>query len=212
MNKNLILSSLLLSSFIFYSGCMKKESPNIYPEDSLNNNPPVETSTIESTPPPTETATSEYIPNSKYHKVKTVQGETITVGIHERGFEFPEYKGKIVLLEFFGKECHYCFEEMPIIEKVKNSYQDRVSVIAVQAMSPMLKWEAKRFIQQHNMNYPVIDRDEADKILLHISDIYQWTGFLPYVMLIKDGQIEQVFKGVNNMSFEQLSQGINDIK
>ncbi len=209
MNKNLILSSLLLSSFLFYSGCMKKEFPNIYPEDSSNNNPSVITETTEITPSPTE-VTSQYVPQTKYRQMKTVQGGTITLGEHARGFEFPQYKGKIVLLELFGKECHFCFEEMPTIKKIQNIYQDKLSVIAIQATSPMTKREGARLIQEHNINYPIVDQDEAKSILIYLRDIYQWRGILPYIVLIKDGQIQQSIPGSNRF-FKDISEGIEDI-
>jgi len=204
MNKNLILSSLLIFSFIFYSGCMKKEFPNIYPENSSNNNP-----SEEITPTPTE-VTSQYVPQTKYRQMRTVQGGSITVGEHNRGFEFPQYKGKIVLVELFGKDCHFCFEEMPTINRIQNEYRDKVSVIAIQATPPMVQGEAQRLIQEHNMNYPVVDQDEAKSILIYLRDVYEWRGVLPYIMLVKDGQIEQVFKGTS--SFEEISQGIQNIK
>lgn len=187
---------------------MKKEFPTIHPQDSLNNNP----STItETTPPPTEVTPPPYVPNMTYRQMKTVQGESITVGEHARGFDFPQYKGKIVLVELFGKTCHYCFEEMPTITKIQNEYRDRLSVIAIQASSPMAQGEAQRLIQEHNMNYPIIDQDEAKSILIYLRDVYQWGGILPYIMLIKDGQIEQVFQGADK-TFEEISQGIQDIQ
>ena len=211
MNKNLILSSLLLSSFLFYSGCTKKEFPNIHPKDSSTNTvSTVVTDNIDTTAPlPTEVI-PPYVPHMKYRQMKTVQGETITVGEHERGFDFPQYKGKIVLVELFGKECHYCFEEMPTINEIQNRYRDKLSVIAIQATPPMEHQEAQRLIQEHNMNYPIIDQDEAKSILIYLRDVYQWRGVLPYIMLIKDGQIEQVFKGADN-SFEDISKGIQEI-
>jgi len=98
MNKSLILSSLLILSVIFYSGCMKKEFPNTYPENSSSNNQFEEivtrTDRIETTPTPipTEVSSPQYIPQIKYRQMKTVQGGSITLGEHSRGFEFPEYK------------------------------------------------------------------------------------------------------------------------
>ena len=204
MNKNLLLSSLLLSSALFYAGCMKKTSPVV-------NTSSIKTPTVQEQPIPITEAVSQYIPQSKYRQMKTVQGGSITVGEHERGFEFPQYKGKIVLLELFGKNCHYCFEEMPTITKLQSAYQDRISVIGIQSAPPMAEGEAQRLIQQHNMNYPIVDQDEAKSILIYLRDVYGWMGILPYILLIKDGQIEQVFQGADH-SFAEISEGIQDIK
>lgn len=211
MNKNLILSSLLISSsFLLYVGCANKEYPIIYSDKEESITEEIMESrdrTIVTNEPIDK---SPYIPNIKYYKIKSVQGESITVGEHSRGFEFPQYKGKIVLLQFFGKECHYCFEEMPIINRIKDRYSDILSVIAIQSGSPMVEGEAQRLIQEHNMNYPIVDKEEAIKLLVYLRDIYEWRGILPYLLLIKDGQIEQVFKGEDG-TFENISQGIKDI-
>ena len=204
MNKNLILSSLLLSFSLFYSGCMKKTLPVV-------NTPSTGTPTVEEQTTPTQEISSQYTPQNKYRQMRTVQGGSITLGEHNRGFDFPQYKGKIVLVEIFGKDCHYCFEEMPTITRIQNAYRDRLSVIAIQASPPMAQGEAQRLIQQHNMNYPIVDQDEAKSILIYLRDVYQWGGILPYIMLIKDGQIEQVFQGAGK-SFEEISQGIRDIR
>jgi thiol-disulfide isomerase/thioredoxin len=178
----------------------------------IAHNSAVETQTVVQPRVPSTTveAVSRYTPQNKYRQMKTLQGGSITVGEHSRGFEFPQYKGKIVLLDFFGKECHYCFEEMPTITKIQNRYRDRLSVIAIQASPPMAKGQAQRLIQEHNMNYPVIDQNEAKSILIYLRDVYHWRGILPYIMLIKDGQIEQVFQGAK--SFEEISQGIKEIR
>ena len=190
---------------------MKKEFPTIHhPKDSLNNNPAIVTHTIETTSPPTEEVTSQYIPQIQYSQMKTIQGGTITLGEHARGFEFPQYKGKIVLLELFGKDCHFCFEKMPTINKIQNLYRNKLSVISIQATPPMTQEEAQRVIQEHNMNYPIVDQDEGKSILIYLRDVYKWRGILPYIMLIKDGEIEQVFKGADT-TFEDISQGIQDI-
>ena len=204
MNKNLILSSLILSSSLFYSGCVKNTLP-------IAQNASIQTETREAPRVATTEAVSRYVPQSKYRQMRTVQGGNITLGEHSRGFEFPQYKGKIVLVEVFGKNCHYCFEEMPTITRIQNAYRDRLSVIAIQASPPMAQGEAQRLIQQHNMNYPIVDQDEAKSILIYLRDVYQWGGILPYIMLIKDGQIEQVFQGAGK-SFEEISQGIRDIQ
>ncbi len=214
MNKNLILSSIMLSSFLLYSGCAEKEFPTATDNSHIDNNlptpPPVAVESVDVITDVNPPHNTPYIPDIKYSQMKTVQGGTIKVGEHARGFEFPEYKGKIVLLEFFGKECHYCFEEMPIINRIQDKYRDRVAIIGIQSTDPMKEGEAEQLIQEHNMNYPIVDQDEAKSILIYLRDVYEWHGILPYIMLIKDGQIEQVFKGTEN-SFENISRGIEDI-
>jgi thiol-disulfide isomerase/thioredoxin len=210
MKQNFILSSILLSSLLFNTGCMEKIQPIIptsIPSESIveevnettSNSPTVENTTP--IPPPTP---------YKTRQMKTVQGGMITIRENNISFDFPEYRGKIVLVQIFGKECKYCFEELPTVNKIQEAYRDKLSVIAIQGQPPMTQEKAFELIRQHDMNYPIIDQDEAKSILLFLRDIYDWRGILPYILLVKDGQIEQVFQGADK-SFEEISEGINEI-
>jgi len=167
--------------------------------ETTSNSPTVENTTP--IPPPTP---------YKTRQMKTVQGGMITIRENNISFDFPEYRGKIVLVQIFGKECKYCFEELPTVNKIQEAYRDKLSVIAIQGQPPMTQEKAFELIRQHDMNYPIIDQDEAKSILLFLRDIYDWRGILPYILLVKDGQIEQVFQGADK-SFEEISEGINEI-
>jgi len=207
MTKKIILSSLLFIPILFSTGCMNSSQPipivtttnstAIIAEIHTNSN--------------TLSTIKENQNEGRVRNMKTVQGDTIIVNEYNRGFDFPQYQGKIVLVQIFGKECQYCFEEIPTINKIQNAYRDKLSVIAIQGQPPMSKEKAFELIREHQMNYPIIDQDEAKSILVFLRDVYNWRGILPYIMLIKNGQIEQVFQGAGK-SFEEISEGINEIQ
>jgi len=215
MKKTPILSSILLSSILFNTGCVQENTP--VPSSTSTDRTPSELEEVavvaSENSNPTTTVVKPPLPilQEKYRQMKTVQGETITVREHSRGFGFPIYKDKIVLVQIFGKECHYCFEEMPIVNRIQREYEGRLSVVGIQGQSPMTDQKAKDIILEHDMQYPIIDQDEAKSILVFLRDIYGWRGILPYILLIKNAEIEQVFKGADN-SFEKISRGINDIQ
>ena len=203
MTKKTLFPSILLSSLLLNTGCMKKDQPII-----SNSSSPIVAETHINTKTPVDSPPHQ--DEGKIRQMKTVQGDIITVREHSRGFSFPQYQGKIVLVQIFGKDCPYCFEEMPTVNKIQYTYRDKLSVIGIQGQPPMTKEEAVNLIREHDMNYPIIDQDEARSILVFLRDVYDWRGILPYILLIKNGQIEQVFQGADK-SFEEISQGINDI-
>lgn len=143
------------------------------------------------------------------HKVRTVQGTTISIQERSNGFAFPEYQDKIVILSIFGKECPYCFKEIPIIKRLQRKYSNTSQIIALQAQEPMGKAEALALIQSRQMNYPVVDKNEAIPLLLFIKNHYEWTGSLPTTLIIKNGVTEQTFK--EEVSFEQLDEIMRDL-
>ncbi len=157
-------------------------------------------------PPPVNIAPST---SGESHSVRTVQGTTLTIQERSNGFVFPQYQDKVVLLEIFGKECPYCFKEIPLINNLYSKYRNNLQVIALQAQEPMTKHEASTLMQRHQMNYPVIDKDEAVPLLLFIQNTYGWTGILPYTLIIKNGVTEFSFTG--EVSHQELDEAMRSL-
>jgi thiol-disulfide isomerase/thioredoxin len=217
MKKNLLLSPILFGSVLFHTACVKQEITPIIVNNNIpqeiKNNTPIETapsdnlpSPITVTPPPVPVQTR----SGNYHRLTTVRGQTLSIEELNTGFNFPQYQGKIILLQIFGKTCEFCFEEMPIISKIHNQYPNQVEIIALQAQDPMSMAKVKSLIQQYHMNYPIIDSDEAAGLLHFITKKYEWRGVLPYVMLIKDGVTEHVYKE-GSVSYKNIETDINSL-
>lgn len=143
------------------------------------------------------------------HHLQTVQGTTLSIQERSNGFIFPQYPGKIILLQVFGKECPYCFEEMPMINNLRQRYSHRLNVIALQAQDQMSSATSQRLIQRFQMNYPIVDKNEASNLLFFIKRTYGWTGILPYTLLIKNGVTEYSFSGaINQQELEEAMQSL----
>ena len=215
MKINVLFSSLLFT-LLFYTGCISKtiqttSTPVVYEAPVPQ---PISVPTPQYTQPvvmveSSRTTAISVNEASTYHQLQTIQGPKVTIGELPTGFTFPEYKGKIVLLQFFGKECPYCFEEMPIINRLRSKYAQNMQVIAIQAQNPMSKATATNLINRFNMNYPIIEKSEASNLILFLRQTYGWTGILPYMLLIKDGVTEFSFKG--KVSEQELEESIQMI-
>ena len=153
------------------------------------------------TPPPST--------DGSFHQLKTVQGPTIAVQERSNGLLFPQYSNKIILLQVFGQHCPYCIEEMPTLARLKQQYAGNLQIIALQAEEPMSQSRASMFIQQHQMHYPVIDKEEATPILFFLQQTFEWRGILPYTLLIKDGVAEYPFMGP--ASYQELNEAIQSL-
>ncbi|CAA6798389.1 MAG: Unknown protein [uncultured Sulfurovum sp.] len=205
MKKTFLGFSLLLFS-LSINGCIEKKI-------TTNNNYPVVSSTPIHTPAPI-TTTPTQLPSvvstqGDSHQLKTVQGPLITIQEKSNGFLFPQYQGKIVLVQLFGKECEYCFEEMPFIKSMQRKYGQNLNIVALQAQDQMSQATAQRLIQRFDMNYPIIDKDEASRLLYFIKNTYGWSGILPFTLLVKDGVTEYSFSGkVDHQEFEDAIRSI----
>lgn len=71
------------------------------------------------------------------------------------------YRGKVVLINFWATWCEPCKEEMPSLERLRRSLQDRpFAVLAVNLGEPDSR--VQRFLQAVPLGFPVLmDRDAA---------------------------------------------------
>lgn len=197
MKKNLLLHILLITGILFHSGCMKKTSPNM--ESTSTTTYDNRESTTESLPE---------ITGSRY-PMHTIDGQTIIVGERNTGSVFPQYPEKIVLLQIFGKDCSYCFEEIPMINNLRQQYPQKLQVIAIQAQDRMSPSTASRIISQYQMDYPIIEADEATNLLLFLNENYGWTGGLPFMQLIKNGVTEYTFS--ESPTVQELQESVESL-
>ncbi len=196
MKKKLLLLPFLMTALL-YTGCVPKTSPRVIqtnstPTDSSNNIPPQ----------------VRNLPFS-YNRFQTVQGPILTVGKNRTGFMFPDFKGKIILLELFGQDCPHCFKELPSINNLFSKYRQKLQVVALQVSEPMSKEKANSLIRKFNINYPIIDRENATNLMIRIRDSYEWHGVLPLILLIKDGVTQGIFKG--ETSQQEIERAIQEL-
>ncbi len=198
MKKKLLLPSILLTHMLLSTACMQKQSTHI---NSTSNS----SSTI-------QTTTSSPSISGIAHQLPTIQGDSITIVENGNvGFDFPQYRGKIIIFQIFGKDCEYCIEEMPIINRVKNEFSSRIEVIGIQAQERMSPSVASNILRQHNINYPVIEGDDAKDILRFLANTYEWRGNLPYTLLIKNGVTESTFPD-GGVGYQELKESIESIE
>ena len=64
------------------------------------------------------------------------------------------YRGKVVLLNFWGPWCPPCRAEVPDLEILQNTYKGKLAVIGAAVFSSDAAVE--QFYKEYRMNYPVI--------------------------------------------------------
>jgi peroxiredoxin len=109
-----------------------------------------------------------------------------------------DYKGKVVLLDFWATWCHGCKTEIPWYMEFQNKYKDEgLSVIGVSMDDDGWK-SVKPFIEEQKMNYAVVIGDEA------LAKLYA-VDALPVTMLIdRNGKIAVTHAGmVEKDAFEK---------
>ena len=125
-----------------------------------------------------------------------------------------EYKGKVVVINFWATWCGYCVEEMPEFEKVYKEFgSNKKDVIILGVAGPKTKKNLNNvdvekdkiisFLNKNKITYPTL-MDETGKSF----DDYKVRALPMTYVINKDGYLEGFVNGA--ITDEQLRKAINE--
>ena len=125
-----------------------------------------------------------------------------------------EYKGKVVVINFWATWCGYCVEEMPEFEKVYKEFgSNKKDVIILGVAGPKSKENQNNvdvekdkvisFLKKKNIIYPSL-MDETGKSF----DDYKVRALPMTYVINKDGYLEGFVSGA--ITADQLRKAVND--
>ena len=125
-----------------------------------------------------------------------------------------EYKGKVVVINFWATWCGYCVEEMPEFEKVYKEFgSNKKDVIILGVAGPKSKENLNNvdvekdkvisFLKKKNITYPSL-MDETGKSF----DDYKVRALPMTYVINKDGYLEGFVSGA--ITAEQLRKAVNE--
>ena len=114
--------------------------------------------------------------------LKDLKGRTVRIG---------DYKGKVVLLNFWATWCPPCRAEMPELVKWQREFRSKgLQVIGV-TYPPTKLAEVRRFTRSIGVNYPILFGAKQTKVLFDPGDT------LPYTVVInRDGNLQDRIEGI----------------
>ena len=111
--------------------------------------------------------------------------------VEGRALHLGDYKGKVVLLNFWATWCAPCRAEMPDLVKWQREYKSKgLQVIGV-TYPPTEVTESLEFIKTIKVNYPVALGEERTKALFDKGETLPVT-----VVIDKKGMIREVIQGI----------------
>ncbi len=84
--------------------------------------------------------------------LRDISGKTVTLS---------QFKGKVVILDFWATWCPPCREEIPHLVDFYNRYKGKGVVIVGVALDDEGLRVVKPFVEKHKINYPVVIADDA---------------------------------------------------
>jgi thiol-disulfide isomerase/thioredoxin len=102
-----------------------------------------------------------------------------------------DYKGKVVLLNFWATWCPPCRAEVPDLVRWQRAYaKDGLQVIGV-TYPPTNRAEVRRFLRRHKVSYPVLLGTRATKALFDAGET------LPFTLVIdREGNVRERIEGI----------------
>jgi len=141
--------------------------------------------------------------------LKTINDKTIHIVGTEKGFTIPEYKGKILFVEFWGTHCPPCLMSIPHYIELTKKYKDQMSMLAIEVQSTS-KEKLKAFAKAKGMNYDVVDYKSGYSFVEYITQRAGWTGSIPLLLILdQEGVVQIVQPGL--IPQENLEKVIQDM-
>jgi cytochrome c biogenesis protein CcmG, thiol:disulfide interchange protein DsbE len=106
-------------------------------------------------------------------------------------YSLSDLRGRPILVNFWASWCPPCRAEMPAIQRTYQAYQeDGLLVLAVNAANQDSLAEASRFVEQHNLTFPILlDRDGS------VSRLYEVRSLPTSFFFDREGKIRDVVVG-----------------
>ncbi len=131
----------------------------------------------------------------------TVGDKKVDMTITETGFNFEQFKGKAVLLDFFGPHCPPCLGEMPHLIELQKRKKDDLVILGIQVQMQMSPDALKAFIKEKGINYPIVNLDYAMELVQFVQTNTNWGGQIPFMLLFnKEGKLVQTYLGMTDVS------------
>ena len=108
-----------------------------------------------------------------------------------RTTRLSDYKGRVVLINFWATWCAPCQAEMPELKKLQTRYQSRGLQIIGVACPPERRSGVLRIMRKFRLNYPVLFGTRA------MADRYEIGDVLPVTIVVdRDGKIRARILGI----------------
>jgi peroxiredoxin len=109
----------------------------------------------------------------------------------ERGVKLSDFRGRVVLLNFWATWCAPCRVEMPWLVDFYSRYQSQGLEIVGVSVDDDPRDKVAAFVHARNVNYTIVLKDEG------VADAYGGLRFLPQTFFIgRDGNIVKHTVGV----------------
>lgn len=109
--------------------------------------------------------------------------------------KLSDFKGKVVLLNFWATWCPPCREEIPDLVALQNEYKDKGLVVIGVSLDQNGPARVKSFVERMKINYPIVMGDEKTASAYGSIEAIPTTFFID-----RDGKVAGQHEGGSDMA------------
>jgi len=120
-----------------------------------------------------------------------------TVQDSDRKVSLHDYRGKIVVLNFWSPHCAPCIAEMPSLVQLQKRMGDKITVVGVAVDATNDEYHA--FLQKHGIDFLTVLDSAKDGY-----NLYGATGYPETTIIDRDGMVRRKFVLAENWTSPEI--------
>lgn len=122
--------------------------------------------------------------------------------IEGKSIQLNNYRGKFLLLDFWGSWCAPCIAEIPTLKMFSEKYADKLVLLGL--ICKDTKAKAASVIKQNNLKWTQL-YSETDEF----GSLFGITAYPTKILIDQNGNIVKTFVGINDKTMEEIADLIN---
>ena len=119
-----------------------------------------------------------------------------------REYSLSDYRGQVVVLDFFATWCTFCQRAMPAIQKLHDDYADRgVALFSLSCRERDADADPPQFVRSRGFTYPVLDGNT-------LAPQYQVRGIPAFYLIGPNGRLVYSGSGFSEERHQRLIDAI----
>jgi peroxiredoxin len=141
------------------------------------------------------------------YKVGSVAPDFTLKDISGNKVKLSDYRGKVVLLEFWATWCPPCIDNIPELIRIQDKYNDKAFSILAVSLDKGSDVESMlpEFVAEYGINYPILYGNDS------VIDLYRVMSLPTGLIIDKEGRVVSVHMGYSDDFEKEISKEIEQI-
>lgn len=120
--------------------------------------------------------------------------------VEGKEISLSDYRGKYVVLDFWGSWCVWCIKGMPRMKAFYEAHQDKMQLIGVNCADKPALCQAS--IKKHQMTWPQVVNQNGDDLVV----AFGVSTYPTKVIISPDGYIDSIYEGESDDFYKHLEE------